>query len=74
MTPRLIEAKFPGRCPDCGKRIHEGDLIGFNFDGKAICEECRVDLAEYNFRSLLPHGKPERVCPRCHLTACDCEE
>jgi hypothetical protein len=74
MTPRLIEAKFPGRCYDCGERIHEGDLIGFNLDGKVICQDCRVRLAEENYRSLLPHGKPETVCPRCHLTSCDCEE
>lgn len=78
MTPRLIEAKFPGRCADCGDRIHVGDLIGFNHDGKAICEDCRVEMAEESYQSLLPYmrgskrGAKEEICPICHLTKpCD---
>jgi hypothetical protein len=72
MMPRLIEARYAGRCYDCGAPIHVGQLIGFNYDGKAICYTCRVDMAD-GVVSSLTEREPV-VCEKCHLTKpCDCE-
>ena len=34
-----IQARYPGRCPDCGERIEEGDEITSSPDGW-VCEGC----------------------------------
>jgi hypothetical protein len=67
MAPRLIVAKFPGYCRNCGESFEEGALIGFNLESEVICEDCRYELAERNISSLV-----ETVCPKCHMTTCDC--
>ena len=33
-------ARFDSGCDQCGRRIHEGDLIGRTDDGDYICERC----------------------------------
>lgn len=35
----MIPARYPGKCPGCGERIEEGDLIG-KVDGDWCCEGC----------------------------------
>ncbi|HEY9390309.1 MAG TPA: hypothetical protein VIR27_11160 [Mycobacteriales bacterium] len=34
-----IQARYPGRCPDCGERINEGDDITSSPNGW-VCEGC----------------------------------
>jgi hypothetical protein len=58
-------ARFAGVCPDCGERIHPGDVVTWA-DGAtvhAVCPDTPDD-----------RDAKRPVCPRCFLLEpCDCE-
>ena len=62
-------ARYPGRCPSCDERIHEGDLLTWA-DDKAVHADCD---------SAAPAEKPADICPKCYMAravsgVCGCEE
>ena len=60
---RPFPARYPGRCASCDERIREGDIIRMTDDG-ATHDDCT---------EAIPVERPEKVCPTCWLTSCDCE-
>lgn len=59
-----FRAAWPGRCGACDGAFLTGDLIAYSDEGSLAHEAC-LDVTS-------PAGKPETICPRCFLTACDC--
>lgn len=58
-----FEAKYGGRCADCGESIYVGDMI--RYDGDTVvhddCDPVAVD------------DRPLSVCDKCWLVQpCDC--
>lgn len=63
--PRPFRAHFDSTCGDCHQPIHAGDLLVKGPHGWSIHSDC---WPEPEFK-----GAAETVCPRCFLTACDCD-
>lgn len=38
----VFEARYPGRCPQCGERIEPGDEVTYN-DDEVVHAECDDD-------------------------------
>jgi len=38
-----FSARYPGRCPECGETIYEGDSVMYDDDDQVIHEECYED-------------------------------
>ena len=64
MAARTFAAAYPGRCEACGLGFGGGEQVTYTDQDQLVHEGC-VDVTP-------PAGKPETVCPRCFLTACDC--
>jgi formylmethanofuran dehydrogenase subunit E len=37
---RLFEARYDGRCTDCGEYFEAGDEIGYNEFDEIVCDRC----------------------------------
>lgn len=60
-------ARYPGRCPACDERIHEGDLLRFTEGGYTVHDDC--DALDVKDR---PEPEPCKVCWLTHPAgACD---
>ena len=60
-----FEAKFTGRCSDCGERIQVGDQVTYA-DDELVHLECDGPDAP---------ARIAEVCGKCWLTKpCECEE
>lgn len=57
-------ARYPSECPECGSRIRTGDLIARDDDDE--------DWVHVSCSDAAP--TPERPCPHCFLTICDCDK
>lgn len=60
-----FEAKYHGRCSDCGERIEPGERVRYE-DDELVHDECDGDLSV--------EDRPLDVCPTCWLVRpCECE-
>lgn len=55
MSP-VFQAKFPGRCPDCGGDLDPGDMVTYNSEGKVAHVLCGGSIEDSITRP---------VCPSC---------
>lgn len=63
-------ARFDGVCADCGNDIDAHlDEVRWSSTRQVIHADCDA----YMEKEGIHHQRPERVCPRCFLTSCDCE-
>ena len=73
-----FEAKYEGRCADCGERIHVGDLIRFDapeIDVEAlVARYVHVDCDASVSETDLDRDAKREVCQKCWLLKpCECE-
>lgn len=64
-----FQAKYAGRCPDCGESIEVGDVVQYNEDGKVVHGLCDAAVAVAPAR--------RGICPDCFTEksvsgACGC--
>ena len=65
-----FEAKYEGRCPDCGERIHVGDLVQFSTENRVEHVMCDASAGETD----LDRDAKREVCQKCWLLKpCECE-
>lgn len=62
-----FEAKYPGRCADCGEDIERGDLIQYDEDSRIVHADCDPEPTAAE--------RPTETCTECWLIKpCGCEE
>jgi len=55
----LSRPRYPGRCPSCDERIHEGDSVKYDADGNLIHASCDAPSLPN------PRDEHEKVCRQC---------
>lgn len=57
----VFVAQYHGECGTCGYDIERGQMV-LHQGGELVHHDCATAQVA-----------PAVVCPRCHLTSCDCE-
>lgn len=58
-----FNAKYPGRCGDCGERFDVGDFIKYNGPGLLVHSDCEWAAVTMDDFTL---GPRETICPDCY--------
>ncbi|GAA2648551.1 hypothetical protein Adu01nite_86400 [Paractinoplanes durhamensis] len=46
LQPGQFEARWGGRCADCGDFIRKGDAAGFNDSDEVVCDDCWIPWSD----------------------------